>query len=97
MHSEKYLFYIWDVDFKIKKAGGLLLSRRRATIIGAVGLDFRVRDGNGYGTHAMATGNINGQCVLRQRAGKKRETLKRGCGKGRDNMAKPRGLLVRLG
>ena len=41
---------------KIKKAGGLLLSRHRATIIGAVGLDFRVRDGNGYGTHAMATG-----------------------------------------
>ena len=28
----------------------------QATIIGAVGLDFRVRDGNGYGTHAMATG-----------------------------------------
>ena len=56
MHSEKHSFYIWEVGFKIKKAGGLLLSRRRATIIGAVGLDFRVRDGNGYGTHAMATG-----------------------------------------
>ena len=50
MHSEKHSFYIWEVGFKIKKAGGLLLSRRRATIIGAVGLDFRVRDGNGYGT-----------------------------------------------
>ena len=56
MHSEKHSFYVWEVGFKIKKAGGLLLSRRRATIIGAVGLDFRVRDGNGYGTHAMATG-----------------------------------------
>ena len=38
------------------KAGDLLLSQRKATIIGAVGLDFRVRDGNGYGTHAMVTG-----------------------------------------
>ena len=57
---------------KIKKAGGLLLSRRRATIIGAVGLDFRVRDGNGYGTHAMATG-IKKLC---QCLGHSKETLK---------------------
>ena len=77
---------------KIKKAGGLLLSRRRATIIGAVGLDFRVRDGNGYGTHAMATG-IKKLC---QCLGHSKETHRR-VQKGRDNMAKPRGLLVRLG
>ena len=29
------------------------------SIIGAGGLDFRVRDGNGYGPSAMATGIIN--------------------------------------
>ena len=73
MHSEKHSFYIWEVGFKIKKAGGLLLSRRRATIIGAVGLDFRVRDGNGYGTHAMATGiKTLCQCF----SGHTKETLK---------------------
>ena len=39
-----------------KKAGGHLLSRDAPSIIGAAELDFRVRYGNGYGTHAMATG-----------------------------------------
>ena len=65
----------------------------QATIIGAVGLDFRVRDGNGYGTHAMATG-IKKLC---QCLGHSKETHRRANVKGRDNMAKPRGLLVRLG
>lgn len=42
---------------KIKKGpGGNLLSRDERSTIGAGGLDFRVRDGNGYGTSAVATG-----------------------------------------
>lgn len=48
-----------------KKAGGYLLSRE-SSIIGARGLDFRVRYGNGYDTSAVATGK---QCrVMGQRA-----------------------------
>ena len=31
----------------------------RGSTIGAGGLDFRVRDGNGYGTPAIATGRLN--------------------------------------
>ena len=41
--------------FKKKKPGSDLLSRRKGSIIGAGGLDFRVRDGNGYYLAAMAT------------------------------------------
>ena len=90
-----------------KKAGGYLLSRE-SSIIGARGLDFRVRYGNGYDTSAVATGK---QCrVMGQRAasgppetrrGGTRRAPERGYmreGRGRnDNMAKPHGLLVLLG
>ena len=40
-----------------KKPGSHLLSRPEGSIIGAGGLDFRVRDGNGYCTSAMAKPN----------------------------------------
>ena len=69
-------------------------SRRRPTfppwgsIIGAWGLDFRVRNGNGYFPPAMATGIKKKQ---HESPGKK---VRR---KGNDNMAKPHDLLVPLG
>lgn len=70
------------------------------SIIGAGGLDFRVRDGNGYCTPAMAAG----RCVRQKAARGKGETdsnpgervpLKKNGGS--DNMAKPPGRLVPLG
>ena len=41
-------------DTKIKKPGNDLLSRLNSTI-GAGGLNFRVRDGNGWDTSAIVT------------------------------------------
>ena len=41
---------------KEKKAGGCLLSRDEPSIIGVRGLDFRVRNGNGYFPSTMAAG-----------------------------------------
>ena len=38
-----------------KRLGSYLLSRDERSTIGVGGLDFRVRDGNGYDTSAMAT------------------------------------------
>ena len=44
---------------KRKRPGSYLLSRGLRSTIGARGLDFRVRDGNGYGPSAMVTGPID--------------------------------------
>ncbi len=46
---------------KNKKSGSYLLSREERSTIGARGLDFRVRDGNGYGTSAVATDKYSWQ------------------------------------
>ena len=57
---EQYQFFVraWKQRvFKQKKPGSYLLSRPSGgSTIGARGLDFRVRNGNGYGTPAIATG-----------------------------------------
>lgn len=89
-----------------KKAGGYLLSRE-SSIIGARGLDFRVRYGNGYDTSAVATGKqcrVMGQRAASEPAGYRRGGTRHAPGRGmregrgrNDNMAKPHGLLVLLG
>ena len=49
-------FFVYFYINKKIKSGSYLLSRDERSTIGVRGLDFRVRDGNGYGTSAMATG-----------------------------------------
>ena len=74
-----------------------------SSIIGARGLDFRVRNGNGYCPSAMAAGNLFKSMwpetsVRRSRLSQ--ESLGKSVrpfGHGNDNMAKPHGLLVPLG
>ena len=92
--------------FKKKKAGDYLLSRV-SSIIGARGLDFRVRNGNGYCPSAMAAGKLCRVVLesiskplraagtgLRRAVKEKEEKV---LFNGNDNMAKPHGLLVLLG
>ena len=49
-------FFVYFYINKKIKSGSYLLSRDERSTIGVRGLDFRVRDGNGYNTSTMTTG-----------------------------------------
>jgi hypothetical protein len=52
------------VQIDKKRPGGYLLSHALRSTIGVRGLDFRVRDGNGYGPSTMATGPTNSNSTI---------------------------------